>query len=128
VARVLVVDDSGPVRELCARMLRQLGHGALLAAGGEEALALYAEHRPDAVLLDVHMPGMDGLAVLAALRVLDPAARVAMVTSVRDADVVRRAVELGASDYMLKPFRADRLDEAVERLLAPGSGPEPPAS
>jgi two-component system chemotaxis response regulator CheY len=119
VARLLVIDDSAAVRDLCARMLATRGHTAVLAADGTEALALYQEQRPDAVLLDLHMPGMNGLATLEAIRGVDPEARVAMLTSNQEAEIVQRAFALGARDYILKPFRAERLQDAIDRLLAP---------
>jgi two-component system chemotaxis response regulator CheY len=118
VARLLVVDDSAAVRDLCARMLAARGHTAVGAADGAEAVALYQEQRPDAVLLDLHMPGMHGLATLEAIRGVDPDARVAMLTSNKEAEMVQRALGLGARDYVVKPFRADRLDEAIDRLLS----------
>lgn len=115
--RILVVDDQEPVRDLCMRMLSVRGYEVIGAESGPAALALYEEQRPDAVLLDLHMPDMDGLATLEALRTLDPEARVAMLTASADGASVRRALALGARDYVLKPFRARRLAEAVERLI-----------
>ena len=118
-ARLLVVDDSAAVRDLCARMLVARGHVVVVAADGAAGVAMYQEERPDAVLLDLHMPGMNGLATLEAIRGADPEARVAMLTSNQEAEIVQRAFALGARDYILKPFRAERLQEAIDRLLAP---------
>lgn len=116
-ARVLVADDSDGVREVCARRLEVLGHEVIAAASGSEALSQFIQQRPQAVLLDVEMPEMDGWAVLEAIRTLDPAASVAMLTGARDAQSVRRALLLGARDYLIKPFRGARFDEALARLL-----------
>lgn len=69
------------------------------------------------MLLDVSMPGMDGLATLQALRKVDPQAKVAMLTSYRETDVVKRAIALGARDYVVKPFEAARLLAAVQKLV-----------
>jgi two-component system chemotaxis response regulator CheY len=118
VARVLVVDDSEPVRDLCGFVLSGRGHEVVYAADGAAALDLYASRRPDAVLLDVGLPGADGLAVLAELRRLDPEARVAMLTGARDQATVLDAVRSGARDYVVKPFLASRLVEAVDALLS----------
>ena len=118
-ARVFVVDDQEPVRDLCARMLSVRGHEVLGVGSGAEAVALYGELRPDAVLLDVDMPGMDGLATLGAIRALDPEARVAMLTGNAGGGTIRGALALGARDYVLKPFHGRRLAEALVRLLAP---------
>jgi CheY-like chemotaxis protein len=118
VAKVLVVDDQEPVRDLCSRMLTVRGHEVLSVGSGAEAVALYDQLRPDAVLLDVDMPGMDGLATLGALRALDPEARVAMLTGNAGGGTIRGALALGARDYVLKPFQGRRLAEALVRLLA----------
>jgi two-component system chemotaxis response regulator CheY len=120
VTRVLVVDDSAAVRDICAQMLSNRGFEVVTAEGGVSAVAVYEATQPDAVLLDVQMPEMDGLSTLQALRALDPTVRVAMLTANADGEAVRRALALGALDYVLKPFRARRLAEAVDRLLASG--------
>jgi two-component system, chemotaxis family, chemotaxis protein CheY len=119
VARVLVVDDLELVRALCVRLLAKAGHQVIEASNGADALKLY-QHQPfDAVLLDVSMPELDGLATLQALRKLDPHARVAMLTSYKETDVVRQAIVLGARDYVAKPFQHERLLAAVEKLVGP---------
>jgi two-component system chemotaxis response regulator CheY len=116
-ARVLVVDDAAPVREMCAWILRRRGHEVIEADNGASAARLYAAEHPDAVLLDVMMPGVDGLTALAEIRTYDPAARVAMLTGARDEATIRRAVALGARDYLAKPIQASRLVQAVERMV-----------
>src|SRR5260221_3377620 len=88
--RVLVVDDSDGVRELCRFVLAGRGHAVLEAASGADALTLYAQMKPDVVVLDVDMPGMDGLTTLEALRAIDSDARVVMLTGNRDAPMIRR--------------------------------------
>src|SRR5918912_1114869 len=88
---------------VAARLLA--GHEVLGVGSGAEAVALYDELRPDAVLLDVDMPGMDGLATLGAIRAIDPEARVAMLTGNAGSGTIRGALALGARDYVLKPFQ-----------------------
>jgi two-component system chemotaxis response regulator CheY len=117
VAVVLVVDDLDLVRSLCKNILDRAGHYVIEASDGIEAVKTYQEHRPDCVLLDLMMPGMDGLSALREIRKLDPSARVAMFTAHRERDQVLRAIELGAKDYVVKPFHADRLVQAVNKLL-----------
>jgi two-component system chemotaxis response regulator CheY len=117
VARILVVDDAAPVREMCAWILRRRGHEVIEAGDGAAGAELYARERPDAVLLDVMMPGRDGLSALTEIRTLDPTARVAMLTGARDEATIRRAVALGARDYLAKPIQASRLIQAVERMV-----------
>jgi DNA-binding response OmpR family regulator len=118
VARILLVDDSEPVREICGRLLRRLGHEMLTAIDGAEAVSVYRDTWPDAVLLDVGLPDRSGLDVLTDLRAVDPKVRVAMLTAERDKGTVLRALELGARDYLTKPFAIERLSEAMKRLLA----------
>lgn len=114
--RLLLVDDSEPVREVFGRMLAHLGHAVVEAADGAEALAIYRAERPDGVFLDLTMPGMSGLEVLREIAESDPDARVAVLTSRRDAETVQAALALGARDYVIKPSTLTRLREACERL------------
>jgi two-component system chemotaxis response regulator CheY len=114
--RVLVVDDAAPVREMCAWILRRRGHEVIEADDGAAAAKLYASEQPDVVLLDVMMPGIDGLTALGEIRALDPSARVAMLTGARDEATIRRAIALGARDYLAKPIQASRLVDAIERM------------
>ena len=118
-AWVLVVDDLELVRDICARLLLKAGHDVVQAATGDDALRLYRDFQPDCVLLDVSMPGLDGLATLQALRTIDPTARIAMLTSHNDRAIVESAIALGARDYVAKPFQRERLIAAVQRLAGP---------
>ena len=116
-AKILTADDAGFVRRWCARVLGDAGHEVIQAANGDEAIARYKQHRPDAVLLDILMPGMDGLEVLKELRAHDPDARIAMLTTQGQIDVVVEARRLGAKDFIVKPCDQERLLAAVERIL-----------
>jgi len=113
----MVVDDAAPVREMCAWILRRRGHEVIEADDGALAASLYARERPDVVVLDVMMPGVDGLTALAEIRALDPSARVTMLTGARDEATIRRAIALGARDYLAKPIQASRLVDAIERMV-----------
>jgi two-component system chemotaxis response regulator CheY len=92
----------------------------LEAANGEEAVTWYARHHPDAVLLDINMPVLDGIGALVRIRELDPQARVIMLTAQGEHDDVRAAIRAGARDYLLKPFTVRRVLQAVEILLKSG--------
>jgi two-component system chemotaxis response regulator CheY len=118
VAKILTADDAGFVRRWCARVLGDAGHEVVEAVNGDEAIVRYKQHRPDAVLLDVLMPGMDGLAVLKELRSFDPDARIAMLTTQGQIDIVVEARKLGAKDFIVKPCDADRLLAALDRILS----------
>jgi len=108
VGSVLVIDDEPAVRDLMQRFLTREGFRVVTAAGGEEGLRRARELRPDAITLDVMMPGMDGWAVLSALKA-DPAIAdipVVMLTIVDDKNL---GYALGASDYLTKPIDRERL-------------------
>jgi two-component system chemotaxis response regulator CheY len=115
---VLVVDDAAFMRMRCAKLLTEHGYAVLEAATGAEAVALYQQQRPDAVLLDITMPEMDGLTALAHIRALDPAARVAMVTALGQQALVLAALQAGARDFVLKPFQPERVLDALKKLFS----------
>ena len=117
-ARILVVDDAAFMRVRAAKVLQENGHEVEQAENGLEAVKKYAEWRPDAVLMDITMPEMDGLAALKEIRKLDPGARVAMVTAMGQQAIVMEALKAGAKDFVLKPFQPDRVLGALQKLLA----------
>jgi two-component system chemotaxis response regulator CheY len=117
-AKVLVVDDAAFMRMRAAKVLIDNGHEVQQAENGLEAVRMYAEWRPDAVLMDITMPEMDGLAALKEIRKLDPAARVAMVTAMGQQAIVMEALKAGAKDFVLKPFQPDRVLGALQKMLA----------
>jgi adenylate cyclase len=105
-AAILVVDDNEDNRQMLARRLRRQDYEVLIAAGGNEALSVLGAAPVDLVLLDVMMPDLDGYAVLQRLKA-DPALRdipVLMISALDDMDSVVRCIELGADDYLGKPF------------------------
>jgi two-component system response regulator MprA len=113
--RILVVDDEPAVRTALRRALEQAGYAVDLAADGTEALAAVATRPPDAVVLDVLMPGLDGLQTCRRLRADGNAVPVLMLTA-RDAVSDRVAgLDAGADDYLVKPFA---LEELLARLRA----------
>ena len=117
-AKVMVVDDAAFMRLRACKVLQDNGHEVVQAENGAEAVLQYAEHRPDAVLLDITMPEMDGLAALKEIKKLDPTARVAMVTAMGQPAIVMEALRAGAKDFVLKPFQPDRMLGALQKLLA----------
>lgn len=111
--KLLLVDDEAPARRRIARQIQELGGHTIVgeASDGDEALALCEALEPDALLLDIHMPKLDGLSLVAQNHALPP---VVFVTAY-DAHAVR-AFELHAVDYLLKPVRVDRLAQALDRV------------
>lgn len=117
-AKILLVDDAAFMRMRCAKLLVEEGHLVIEAANGREAVETYQRERPDAVLLDITMPEMDGLTALKLIRELDPRARVAMVTAMGQQAIVLEALKSGAKDFVVKPFDRDRVLVALQRLLS----------
>lgn len=115
---ILVVDDAAFMRMRCAKLLKDNGFDVIEAGNGVEAVQKYTEARPDAVLLDVTMPEMDGLEALRQIKRVDPNARVAMVTAMGQQAVVMEALKAGARDFVLKPFQPDRILGAVRKILS----------
>jgi two-component system KDP operon response regulator KdpE len=120
--RVLVVEDDQRIRSTLEANLRARGYEAYLATTGEQALELAARHRPDVVILDLGLPGLDGLDVIAGLRGWTSVPIV--VLSGRDAEAMKvQALDLGADDYLTKPFGMDelfaRLRAAMRRAVLP---------
>lgn len=117
-AKIMIVDDAAFMRMKASKLLVENGHEVIEATNGAEAIDSYKSQRPDAVLLDITMPDMDGLAALKALREVDPDARVAMVTAMGQQQIVMEAIKAGARDFVIKPFDATRIMAAVNKLLA----------
>ena len=101
--KVLIVDDEPDFCDALRDLLRSRGFEVAIALSGEEALPAYMQEKPDVVLLDIQMPGMDGLETLQELKVLDQGANVIMVTAIEDDEIVMRAMAEGALDYIIKP-------------------------
>jgi DNA-binding response OmpR family regulator len=117
---VLVVDDHRPVRALCRASLEEAGFRVLEAENGQEALASVQTERPDAILLDIMMPGISGWEVTAALlaeRSADEIPIIFISARTEPSDRIR-AYELGAQAYVTKPFDPDVLAETVATVLA----------
>ncbi|MFB3918019.1 MAG: sigma-54-dependent transcriptional regulator [Terriglobales bacterium] len=101
---ILVLDDEALTLRTISRALRDEGFEVLLAMTGEEALKIYAEERPDLVMLDVVLPGMDGIEVLRNIKKQNPSAIVVMMSAYHMVDRAVEAMKLGAYDYLIKPF------------------------
>jgi DNA-binding response OmpR family regulator len=117
---LLVVDDEHEITDLLDEHLRACGYGVKVAHDGGQALVMAASRRPDAVLLDITMPGPDGTAVLARLRAIDPTVSVVMLTGNDDEALARQLLRAGAFDYLPKPFQLDVLERVIAAAVAAG--------
>ena len=112
-ARVLVVDDDPATVEFLQDFLVSKGYEVLTAADGAEALRTVKAERPHLLLLDVMMPKMDGLEVLRQVKAIDPGVSVIMVTGVNEEEIGRKAMALGAFDYIVKPLDLPYLEQSL---------------
>lgn len=119
--KILVVDDEPGIIRFVRRALEAEGHTVLTAHDGTTALRLSSDHDPDLVVLDLLMPGLSGLGVLAALLAERPRTRVLVLSAVGDVDMRVRCLELGAADYLTKPFAiAELIARVNKRVRGPG--------
>ncbi len=129
-SRILIVDDEPAIGWSLGELLDDRGHAVEVAASVEEGLAACRRFSPHLLLLDVRLPGRDGLSAIPDFRALVPDAPVVVMTAFGDLDTAVRAVEAGAAEYLVKPFDAARVTAAVERLLArapaAAASPAPP--
>ncbi len=125
-AHALIVDDESTIRRIVERVLRELGHTSEQAESAEAALVAVAARRPDLILLDVNMGGMDGLDALPLLLRAVPGVPVVIMTGQQSIDVAVRAFKLGAVDFVAKPFEDRKLQTTIDALLtAPREGVAP---
>lgn len=118
-ARLLIVDDETDVREFAANFFRKRKIEVTTAASGEEAISIVEKQKPDLVLLDIRMEGIDGIETLRRIKQLDKNVRVIMVTGkkLEDDASCDKCGELGALDYIHKPLELDELEQVVMRTL-----------
>jgi len=112
---VLLVDDERDFADLLAERLQARGFTVQTAYDGEEALRLVADHELDVAVLDVNLPGIDGLSLLRELKKLKPQAEALMLTGQNDLATAVMGMKLGATDYLVKPVPIERLTEAILR-------------
>ena len=115
---LLIVDDEEGIRRVLREFFKRKGYSVFEAENGEDALQLIRSEKISAVLLDMKMPGMDGIETLKRLLEINPKLGVVMTTAVQDDDTVRKALELGAYSYILKPFDFMYLELVVMSKLA----------
>jgi DNA-binding NtrC family response regulator len=116
-SKILIADDERSICEAFAEFLRQEGHTPLIASSGEEAVQLVEQQHPDAVFLDIRMPGMDGLAALKAIQSRAPGLPVIVMTAYGTMQTAMDAMRLGAFDYLGKPVDLPQVRKLLRRCL-----------
>lgn len=116
--KIFVVDDSLIMRRNITKMIESLGHKVVgEAKDGHEAVALYRKLAPDLVTMDITMPEMDGLSAVKELKRIDKDAKIIMVTSHGQEEMVIDAIRSGASGYLLKPINVNKLRDSIRKVF-----------
>ncbi len=115
--KILVVDDDGDLRDFLATEIQAAGHEVERAANGVEAVLQVLDHGPDAVVMDIRMPKLDGVEALRILKHLEPALPVIMLTGQAGRGDMLQVSQLGALTCLLKPIQVDRLLEILDITL-----------
>lgn len=107
--KLMIVDDQYGIRILLSEVFQKEGYRTFQVSNGQQALEITKKNRPDIVLLDMKIPGMDGLEILRELKQLDSQVRVILMTAYGEFDLIREALDLGAIAHFAKPFDIDEL-------------------
>lgn len=113
---ILICDDEAGVRESLKHMLGDT-YALAYAADGEEAVAYVKANAPDLAILDIKMPKLNGLEALRQIKALKPQVKVLMITGYESTDIATQAINLGAADYLVKPFKQEKILAQIEAVL-----------
>lgn len=116
--KILLVDDAAFMRMTIKNCLSKAGYTNLMeASDGEIAVETYKNEKPDLVIMDITMPNKDGIQALQAIKAMDPNAKVVMCSAMGQETMVVEAIQLGALDFIVKPFKPDRILQTVTKIL-----------
>lgn len=116
-SRIMVVDDAQFMRMRVSKLLIEHGYEVIEAIDGEMAVQTYRSVNPDAVLMDITMPHKDGLTALAEICHFDPQAKVIMLTALGQQPLVLQALQIGAKDFLVKPYDPERILKTLQKVL-----------
>lgn len=116
--KIMVVDDAGFMRMMIKNHLSKAGYSNFIeGADGQQAVELYQAEHPDLVLMDITMPNLTGIEALALIMQFDANAKVIMCSAMGQESMVMEAIKLGALDFIVKPFKEDRIIQTVSKIL-----------
>jgi YesN/AraC family two-component response regulator len=113
--KILVIDDEKATLSMFRLFLDAYGYTVYTAENGTEGLAIFKKEKPEIVLTDIKMPGIDGLAILRQIKAIDPNAAVIVITGHGDTALAEQAIALDAADFINKPIKRQALDAALEK-------------
>lgn len=118
-SKILIVDDALFMRKVIRDLLVANDYTDLIeASSGQEAVNMYNEHRPDLIIMDITMPELDGIETIRVLRKIETNINILMCSAMGQEALVHEALKLGARDFIVKPFKPDRMLQAVRKLLS----------
>lgn len=116
--KLLIVDDQYGIRILLNEVFQREGYTTFQAANGVQALEVVQKHKPDLVLLDMKIPGMDGIEILKRIKEINQQIKVIIMTAYGELDMIQETKDLGAIMHFAKPFDIDELREAVKKYIS----------
>ena len=115
---ILIVDDAGFMRKMVQTHLSKAGYTDFIEGeDGQRAIDIYKEQKPDLVIMDITMPNVDGIEALRQIKALDSDAKIIMCSAMGQEAMVMEAIKLGALDFIVKPFKAERMIQTVNKIL-----------
>ena len=115
--KILITDDAAFMRTVLGDILKKAGYDVVEASSGIDAIEKYKTEKPDAVTMDITMPEMDGITALKQIMAIDKDAKVLMCSAMGQQAMVVEAIKVGAKDFIVKPFDANRVVDALNRLF-----------
>ena len=116
--KIMIVDDAGFMRMMIKNHLTKAGYSDFVeGADGQQAVDLYQTEKPDLVMMDITMPNKTGIEALAEIMQMDSGAKVIMCSAMGQESMVMEAIKLGAMDFIVKPFKEDRIIQTVSKIL-----------
>ena len=117
-AKILLVDDAAFTRMMLKNTLTQAGYTDLVEAeDGAKAVEIYSAEKPDLVFMDITMPNKDGLETLKEIKAMDPKATIVMCSAMGQETMVMDSIKSGAKDFIVKPFKPERILSTVKKIL-----------